>query len=82
MGILCVDLNNIKLDDANFAESAPETIVHIRLLAWHSRFKQYKACEKNISKELMPEAWHPTRWWDWCMSKDKKKKERDRAIFD
>ena len=22
----------------------------------------------------MPVAWHPSRWWDWCMSEDEKKK--------
>ena len=21
----------------------------------------------------MPVAWHPDRWWDWCMSEDEKK---------
>ena len=21
----------------------------------------------------MPVAWHPNRWWDWCMSEDEKK---------
>ena len=21
----------------------------------------------------MPEAWHPDRWWDWCMVEDEKK---------
>ena len=21
----------------------------------------------------MPEAWHPNRWCDWCISEDKKK---------
>ena len=21
----------------------------------------------------MPVAWHPTRWWDWCMSEDENK---------
>ena len=21
----------------------------------------------------MPVAWHPTRWWDWCMPEDEKK---------
>ena len=21
----------------------------------------------------MPVAWHPTIWWDWCLSGDKKK---------
>ena len=24
-------------------------------------------------KDLMPTAWHPSRWWDWCMTGDKKK---------
>ena len=21
----------------------------------------------------MPVAWHPNKWWDWCMSEDEKK---------
>ena len=21
----------------------------------------------------MTAAWHPTRWWDWCLSEDEKK---------
>ena len=21
----------------------------------------------------MPVAWHPSRWWDWCVSEDEKK---------
>ena len=28
---------------------------------------------KDVSKELMPVPWNPTRWWDWCMSEDEKK---------
>ena len=24
----------------------------------------------------MPLAWHPTRWWDWCMSQDEKMKKK------
>ena len=24
--------------------------------------------------ELMPERWHPTKWWDWCVLEDVKKK--------
>ena len=42
-------------------------------MAWRNRIKQRKACKKDISKELMPAEWHPTRWWDWCMPKDEKK---------
>ena len=22
---------------------------------------------KEIDKELIPLAWHPSRWWGWCM---------------
>ena len=23
--------------------------------------------------ELMTIAWHPSRWWDWCLDEDEKK---------
>ena len=26
-----------------------------------------------ISEELVPIAWHPKRWWDFCMTEDQKK---------
>ena len=26
-----------------------------------------------MRRELMLVAWHPTRWWDWCISEDEKK---------
>ena len=57
MGILSVDLNNINLNDANFDDNDPETIVHVRLLAWCNQLKQHKAF-KDISKKLMSVAWH------------------------
>ena len=59
MGILSVDLYNINLDDTNYDEGDQETIIHIRLLAWHSKFKKRTALKKRISEELMPIAWHP-----------------------
>ena len=37
-GILWVNLNNINLDN-NFDEDDPDTIILIRLLAWHNKFK-------------------------------------------
>ena len=73
MSILSVDLNNINLDDVNFYDDDPENIIHVRLMAWRSRFKQPKAIKKEINKELIPVAWHPTRSWDLCMSEDEKK---------
>ena len=39
-----VDLDKINLDnDNNFDEDDPDTIIHVRRLAWHSKFKKCKA---------------------------------------
>ena len=78
MGILNIDLNNINLDN-NFDED--DTIILIRLLAWHIEFEKLKELkkiyEKNFKKhirgELMAIAWHSKRWWDWCFPEDEKK---------
>ena len=43
MGLNIIDLNNINLADDNFDEDDPETIIHVRLIAWCNRYKQYKA---------------------------------------
>ena len=50
MGILSADLDNIDLDDVNFDEDDPETIIHVRLLAWCNIYKQRKSSKKDISK--------------------------------
>ena len=39
MGIFSVNPNNINLDN-NFGEDDPDTIILIRLLAWHCEFKK------------------------------------------
>ena len=44
-GILSVNLDNINLD--NFGEDDPDTIILIRLLVWHSKFKKRKALKKR-----------------------------------
>ena len=73
MGILNIDFNCINLDDSNFEEDDPDTIIHIRHLSWHIKFEKRKALKKELSEELMPVEWHPNRWWNWCMSEDGKK---------
>ena len=73
MGILNIGLNNINLDDTNFEEDDPDTTILIGLLAWHIKFEKYKELKKKISEELMPVAWRPIRWWDFCVSEDDKK---------
>ena len=30
-----------------------------------------KAQKASIKEELIPVAWHPSRWWDWCVPEDK-----------
>ena len=42
MGVLSVDLNDIKLDDVNFDEYDSEAIIHVKLMAWCNRLKQCK----------------------------------------
>ena len=63
MDILSAVLNNINFDAVNFGEDDPETLIHIRLTACCNTFNQYKTFKVDISKELMPVAWHPARWW-------------------
>ena len=45
MSILIIDLNNINLDK-NFDEDDPDTIIHIRLLAWYIKFQKHKVLKK------------------------------------
>ena len=73
MGILSIDLNNVNLDNTNYNEDDPETIIHVRLLAWYSKFEKRKALKKELSEELMLVVWHPRRWWNFGMSEDEKK---------
>ena len=81
VGLNTIDINNINLNDDNFDENDPETIIHFRHMARCNRYKQCKACKKEIRKDLIPASCHPTRWWGWCMSEYQKKK-RNRTNFD
>ena len=45
--ILAADLDKINLDnDNNFDEDDPDTIIHVRLLDWRSKFKKHKTLKK------------------------------------
>ena len=71
-GIVNINLNNINLDD-NFDEEDPNTIILIRSLTWHTTFGKRKELKKELNEKLILVAWHPNRWWDWCVSEDEKK---------
>ena len=40
---------------------------------WYEGYKKRKAPKEQIEKELMCIAWHPSRWWDWCVPEDEEK---------
>ena len=44
-----------------------------KFFEWYDGYKKRKAQKASIKKELMPIAWHPSRYWDWSMSEDEKK---------
>ena len=43
------------------------------LIKWYNVYQKRKAQKAQIKEELMPIAWHPSRWWNWCVPEDKKK---------
>ena len=44
------------------------------LIEWYEGYKKRKAEKAKIKEELLPIAWHPSRYWDWCMSEDDKRR--------
>ena len=43
------------------------------LIKWHDGYQKRKVQKAQIKEELIFIAWHPSRWWDWCMSEDEKR---------
>ena len=43
-----------------------------KLINWYDGHKKRKAQKAKITAELMFIAWHPSRWWDWCVPNDEK----------
>ena len=58
MNILNIDLNCINFNDDNFDKDDPDTIIHVKLLAWHTKFENDKALKKQLNEKLMPVAWY------------------------
>ena len=61
-GILNIDINNINLDNNFHDDDDLDTIVLMRLLAWHTIFGKRKALKKELNEELTPVTWHLNRW--------------------
>ena len=43
------------------------------LIEWYDGYKKRKAQKAKIKEGLLPNSWHPSGWWDWCVPADKKK---------
>ena len=44
-----------------------------KLIERYKGYKKRKAQKAQIKKELLPIAWHLSRYWDWCVPEDEKK---------
>ena len=77
----CQYFNTGSLDDNNFNHDDPETIILVRTIAWCNKYKQHKACIKDISKKLVPVAWDSRSKRDYSISNDEKK-EINKNILD
>ena len=42
------------------------------LIEWYNGYQKRKAQKAQIKEELMPIAWHPSRWWGWCVPNHEK----------
>ena len=43
------------------------------IIGWHNGYQKCKAQKAKIKEELMPIAWLPSIWRDWCVPEDEKK---------
>ena len=44
-----------------------------KLIKCYEGHEKCKAQKAQIKDELMSIAWHPSRFWDWCVPEDEKK---------
>ena len=44
---------------------------------WYNWYKKRRAQKSSIKEELLPITWHPSRYRDWCMSEDEKKRQKN-----
>ena len=45
---------------------------HDVLITLRDAYIKRKIQKAKIKEELMPVAWHPDRWWNWCVPEDEK----------
>ena len=43
------------------------------LIKWYKGHQKRMPQKASIKEEFLPIAWHPSRWWDWCIPEDEKR---------
>ena len=44
-----------------------------RLIKWYNGYQKCKTQKAKLKEELLPIAWHPSRYWYWCISEAEKR---------
>ena len=47
------------------------------IIKWDNGHQKRKAQKAKIKEKLILIAWHPSRWWDWCVPEDEKKRQKN-----
>ena len=51
-------------------------IIMMNLLSGTKAIKNVRPRKHKLKKLLMRISWHPSRWWDWYVPEDKKKRQK------
>ena len=65
----------------NYLRDDDDDLYDNRLIEWYEGYKKRKAQKTLIKEELVPIAWHPSRWWDWCVSEEEKNKRQKNCFW-
>ena len=68
-----VTQGQIKLWHDDYYNDAPGRLCEDKFFEWYDGYQKRKVQRASIKEELLPIAWHPLRWWDWCVPEDEKK---------
>ena len=50
---------------------------HHEVIQWYDGYEKRKAQKAQIKKEPLPITWHPSRWWDWCVPEEEKRRRKN-----
>ena len=48
-----------------------------KFIKWYKGYQKCKAQKAKIKEDLLPIAWHPSRWRNWCVPQDEKQETKE-----